>query len=53
MCTKDNKYIKQYDKEDYLAKNDFIFDLKKTHKLKIDKTTGQLLPDESQELFIT
>ena len=52
ICNKDNKYVKQYEKEDYIAKNDFIFNLKKTHKLKLDKNTAQLYANEADDLML-
>jgi len=32
------KYIKQYFKEDYIQQNDFIFNLNKTHQLRLAKS---------------
>ena len=52
MWTKENKYVKQYVKEDFIARNDFIFDLRKAHKLKIDKNTGKLYSSESDDFLL-
>jgi hypothetical protein len=38
MYQREKKYIKQYFKEDYIQHNDFIFNLGKTHQLKLAKT---------------
>lgn len=38
MYQREKKYIKQYFKEDYIQQNDFIFNLDKTHKLRLAKT---------------
>lgn len=38
MYQREKKYIKQYYKEDYIQKNDFIFNLDKTHQLKLSKS---------------
>ena len=38
MYQREKKYIKQYYKEDYIQHNDFIFNLGKTHQLKLAKT---------------
>jgi hypothetical protein len=47
MCVKDNKYTRKYDKEDFLAANDFIFNLNKTHKLKIDRNCEIVVKEDS------
>ena len=47
MCVNDNKYERKYDKEDFLAANDFIFNLNKTHKLKIDRNCEIVVKDDS------
>lgn len=51
MCNKENKYVRQYEKEDFLARNDFIFDLRKTHKLKLDRNSAKLQNQDS-DLFL-
>lgn len=38
MYQREKKYIKQYYKEDYIQNNDFIFNLNKTHQLRLAKT---------------
>jgi len=38
MYQKEKKYTKQYFKEDYIQKNDFIFNLNKTHQLRLAKS---------------
>jgi hypothetical protein len=38
MYQREKKYIKQYFKEDYIQQNDFIFNLGKTHQLKLAKS---------------
>ncbi|CAI2381054.1 unnamed protein product [Moneuplotes crassus] len=37
MYQKEKKYIKQYYKEDFIQQNDFIFNLNKTHQLRLAK----------------
>jgi len=39
IVSKDNNYVRQYEKEDYLTSNDFIFNLNKTHKLELSQIT--------------
>ena len=43
MYQREKKYIKQYFKEDYIQQNDFIFNLGKTHKLKLAKNKDEAL----------
>ncbi len=50
---KEKKYVRQYMPEDYLGKNDFIFDLKKTHKLKLAKGEEKSALQASAELMIS
>lgn len=38
MYKKEKKYTKQYFKEDFIQKNDFIFNLDKTHQLRLAKS---------------
>lgn len=37
MCQKEKKYVRQYMKEDFVNKNDFIFEINKCHNLKRNK----------------
>ena len=37
LYLKEKKYVKQYLREDYIEKNNFIFDLQKSHKLHTSK----------------
>ena len=37
LYAKEKKYVKQYFREDYLGKNDFIFDLGKSHSVNMAK----------------
>jgi hypothetical protein len=37
MYQREKKYIKQYYKEDYIQNNDFIFNLNRTHQLRLAK----------------
>ena len=37
LYVKEKKYVKQYLREDYIEKNNFIFDIQKSHKLHTSK----------------
>ncbi|CAI2383641.1 unnamed protein product [Moneuplotes crassus] len=53
MYQKEKKYIKQYFKEDYIQQNDFIFNLHKTHQLRLAKTKNpsQVTPPADTQTF--
>lgn len=42
MYQKEKKYIKQYFKEDFIQQNDFIFNLNKTHQLRLAKSKNSV-----------
>jgi hypothetical protein len=49
---KEKKYVRQYIRDDYIGPHDFIFDLGKTHSLKLAKGKEKRT-DVSEELMIT
>ena len=55
LYAKEKKYVKQYFREDYLGKNDFIFDLGKSHTVNMaKKVTEPVTPERKtrKNIFI-
>lgn len=41
LYSKEKKYVKQYMREDFIEKNNFIFNLEKSHQLSTNKAVKE------------